>query len=122
MEAIEDHPDLWQRYFDDFLLHKLRLGGLQEGAISLQILHVFFGQLHKQKAMLRVVSLHCYVHVYQLELARMANRLQPLNQIQQVCACLGSDKWRNRNKLVHCACRLVDWYGVSLSTPLLFLT
>lgn len=85
VEAMGLFPDLWQRYFDDFLQQKLRLGGLRGGeAISQQILHVFFGQFHEQEAMSRVVSLHCYVHASHLDLAKMANLLRPLNQIQQV--------------------------------------
>ena len=85
VEAMGLHHDLWLRYFDDFLQHKLRLGGLRGGeAISQQILHVFFGQLHEQETMSRVVSLHCYVHTSHLDLAKMANLIRPLNQIQQV--------------------------------------
>ena len=82
---MELHPELWQRYFDDFLLNKLRLGGHQGGeAISQQILYVFFKQLHEQESLQRVVSLHCYVHVYHLDLAEMANILRPLNQMHKV--------------------------------------
>jgi len=84
VEAMGRHFDLWQRYFNDFLLHKLRLGGLRGEAISQQILYVFFGQLHEQGAMIRMVSLHCYIHIYHLKLAKMATVLRPLNQIQQV--------------------------------------
>ena len=85
VEAMGLYPDLWQRYFDDFLQHKLRLGGLRgAGAISQQILHVFFGQLHEQETMSRMVSLHCYVHAFHLDLAKFANLLRPLNQMQQV--------------------------------------
>ena len=84
VEAMGLHFDLWQRYFDDFLLHKLRLGGLRGGTISQQILRAFFGQLHEQETLVRVVSLHCYIRVYHLDLAKMANLLRPLNQIQQV--------------------------------------
>ena len=85
VEAMELHPDLWQHYFDDFLLRKLRLGGYQSGeAISQQILYRFFEQLHKQESLLRVVSLHCYVHIYHLDLAEMANILRPLNQMHKV--------------------------------------
>lgn len=85
------HFDLWQRYFDDFLLHKLRLGGLRGGTISQKILPAFFGQLHEQETLVRVVSVHCYIRVYHLDLAKMANFLRSLNQIQQVCAnvCIG---------------------------------
>ena len=88
VEAMGRHFDLWQRYFDDFLLHKLRLGGLRGEAISQRILHVFFGQLHEQGVIVRMVSLHCYIRIYQLNLAKMATILRPLNQIQQVSVCV----------------------------------
>ena len=88
VEAMGLHVDLWQRYFDDFLLHKVQLGGLRDGAISQQILRTFFGQLHHQETLVRVVSLHCYIHVYHLDLAKMTNLLRPLNQIQQVHAIM----------------------------------
>ena len=84
VEAMELHFDLWQRYFDDFLQHKLRLGGLRRGAISQQVLNVIFEQLHKQEAISRVVSLHCYIYVFHPDFAKVANLLRPLNQMQQV--------------------------------------
>lgn len=93
VEAMKVHPELWERYFNDFLLHKLQLGSLHGGAISQQILHVFFEQLHKEEALVRVVSLHCYVHIYHLNLAKMANILRPLNQIQQVAMCVCGGVW-----------------------------
>lgn len=84
VEAMRLHPELWQRYFDDFLQHKLQLKGLHSGGISQRLRHVLFQQLNKQDAISCVVSLHCYSHV---DLAKMADLLQPLNQIQQVGRC-----------------------------------
>lgn len=77
--------DLWQRYFYDFLLYKLHLGSTCCDTISQQILHVFFQQLNEQNIVERVASLHCHVHVYHLNFAKMVNLLWPLNEIQQVC-------------------------------------
>ena len=84
LKAMGQHFDLWQRYFDDFLIQKLRLGGVRGEAISQQILCVFFEQLHEHEAVSRVVLLHCYFHIYHLDLAKMANLLRPLNRIEQV--------------------------------------
>ena len=84
VEAMGLHPELWQHYFDDFLLHKLQLEGLHSGGISQRVLHVIFEQLHKQEAISRVVSLHCYSHIYNVDLTKMTNLLRLLNQIQQV--------------------------------------
>ena len=82
------HFELWQRYFHDFLLRKLQLGGLRYGAISQQILTTSFGMLDNQDAVSRIISLHCYNHIYHVDLARMAYLLRPLYQIQQVSRCL----------------------------------
>ena len=87
VEAMELHPELWQHYFDDFLQHKLQLECLHSGGVSQQVLHKLFQQPHKQEAISRVVSLHCYSHTYHVDLAKMAYLLQPLNQIQQVGGC-----------------------------------
>ena len=84
MKAMGLHPELWQRYLDDFFLHKLHLKGLHSGGISQRVL---FQQLHEQKAISCVVFLHCYSHIYHADHAKMANLLQPLNQIQQVGGC-----------------------------------
>ena len=105
LEAIELHSDLWHRYFDDLLLHKLRLGGHQSGgAISQQILNAFFKQLDEEKAMSRVVSVHCYVHIYHLDLAKMANILRSLNQMQQVSGLFGGEKWKANNERASVPC------------------
>jgi len=83
---MELHPELWQCYFDDFLLYKLRLGGLRRGSVSQHILSAYFGQLHEQEPMARAVSLHCYVRAYHMHpnLANMVSLLRSLNQTQQV--------------------------------------
>ena len=80
--------DLWDRYFNDFVLHKLRLDSEDSSSgIAQQILHTFLGQLHQLESLERVVGLHSYLHVYQLDLAKMASVLRPLNKLQKVC-CL----------------------------------
>ncbi len=80
------HLELWQHYFADFTLRKLHLESGVEGksGITEQILVSYFGQLHQQETVTRVVILHVYIRVYQLDLARMATVLRPLNKIQDV--------------------------------------
>ena len=91
LEAISIHPELWPRYFSDFVLHKMKLetSDASEG-IAQKILESFFEQLHLQDALQRMVILHTYVHVYHLDLAKMAGMFRPLNKIQKVtvvCVC-----------------------------------
>ena len=84
MEAISKHPDLWPRYFSDFILHKMKLETDSGEGIAQKILEAFFAQLHEQAALQKLVILHTYLHVYQLDLAKMAGMFRPLNKIQKV--------------------------------------
>ena len=85
MEAISKHHELWPRYFSDFILHKMKLESTDTGeGIAQRILESFFEQLHSQDVLLRMVILHTYLHVYQLDLAKMAGTFRPLNKIQKV--------------------------------------
>ena len=52
--------------------------------IAQKILEAFFVQLHEQDAIQKLVILHTYLHVYQLDLAKMAGMFRPLNKIQKV--------------------------------------
>ena len=77
--------ELWNRYFNDFVLHKLQLDSEDSsGDIAQQILHTFLGQLHHLEALERIVSLHTYLHVYQLDMARIGTVLRPLNKLNEV--------------------------------------
>lgn len=83
--AMSDDNELWKRYFNDFVLHKLQLDSEDSaGGIAQQILHTFMSQLHSLKALERIVNLHAYLHVYQLDLAKMASILRPLNKLHKV--------------------------------------
>ena len=84
--AMSKDIDLWIRYFNDFVLHKLRLDSEDSSSgIAQQILYNFLEQLHLLESLERVVGLHSYLHVYQLDLAKMASVLWPLNKLQKVC-------------------------------------
>ena len=54
--------------------------------IGYKILYRLFEnqKLHKLEALERLVGLHCHVHVFQLDLTKMASRLRPLNELQKV--------------------------------------
>lgn len=77
------HPELWTRYFSDFTQHKLYLDS-RGGGISQKLLHAFFGQMHSLEPLSRLVSLHVYLRVYQLDLAKMAAVLRPLDRVQEL--------------------------------------
>ena len=89
-EAISKHSELWKRYFNDFAWYKLQLDSENSsGGIAQQILHAYLGHIHELKAMERMISLHTHLHVYQLNLAKVASRLRPLDKLHKVrCSIL----------------------------------
>ena len=85
IEAISEHPNLWFCYFSDFMVHKMKLETSDDGGgIARKILEAYFDQKHNQDALLRMVTLHTYTHVYHLTFAQMADALRSLNKIQNV--------------------------------------
>ena len=81
-QGISKHAELWNRYFSDFVLHKLQLdSGDTSGVILLTTL---MHQLQSLEALKRLIFLHTYLHVYQLDLARMAANLRPLSELKKV--------------------------------------
>ena len=48
-----------------------------------KILEAFFVQLHQKDPLQKLVILHMYLHVYQLDLAKMAGMFKALNKIQK---------------------------------------
>ncbi len=83
--AMSGDVELWTRYFNDFVLHKLRLDSEDSaGGIAQQMLYTFMSQLHSLEALERIINLHAYLHVYQLDLAKLASILRPLNKLHKV--------------------------------------
>ena len=90
VDAMSKHQELWPRYFSDFILHKMKLeseDGEGEG-IAQKVLEAFFEQIHSHETLRRMAILHTYLHVYQLDLAKMAGMFRPLNKIQKVRSCV----------------------------------
>ena len=88
IEAMTSDEDLWQCYFRDFIVHKLKLVSpsdtSQQEDIAYQILHIYFDELHHKKMPQKLVELHCHANIEHLSLALMATNLRPLNKIERV--------------------------------------
>ena len=83
LKAMEENPEKWEYYFSDFISSMLHLES--SDGISQRIIRTFFVGLKQKKSILeKVVKLHVYMDVYQLELAKMAGVLRSLDRIQNV--------------------------------------
>ena len=86
MEALAKSDELWERYFIDFTHQQLHMEYVEDG-ISTPLMKAAFDTYVQQKED-RVVALHVYFHVHQLELAKVAILLRSLNKIKQMVSQL----------------------------------
>ena len=83
VQVIAQNPALWSYYFSNFIASKLHITSL-ESIIAKQIVQEVFGNLSTLDITKRVVYLHAYVAVYQLDLAKVATILLSLAQIEKI--------------------------------------
>ncbi len=87
IDHISSNPDLWDYYFKDLIVCQLKLKDRSsdtQGDIAHQLIYTFFESLHKCEVLDRMVKVHCYIAVHQLELAKMATHLRPLSELHMV--------------------------------------
>ena len=83
VQAVVRNPELWTSYFNNFIVSKLHLTS-SESIIEKQIVQEVFGNLTTLDVIDRIVYLHAYVAVYQLDLAKVATTLRSLAQIEKI--------------------------------------
>ena len=88
LKAMNDNSEIWRRYYRDFMSHKLKLSSVDPGeeAIAEKVLEMYFGDIFSEShdAQRKVVLLHSYVHIYQLDVSKMAGLFKSLSKIQRV--------------------------------------
>ena len=77
----KDSDGLWSRYFNDFVLHKLKLevaGDHSEGIAQRILAETLFHQVRRLPSLQKMVFLHTFLHINKLDFAKLAAVLRPL--------------------------------------------
>ena len=80
---MQEHPELWGRYFSDFTYHVLKVN-INDSPISGKIVEVMFPDIHTLEPVTRMVYLHVYTMFNKLDLASITVLLRSLETIMQV--------------------------------------
>ncbi len=81
--AMSEYGDeIWNRYFTDFAHKKLHLQP-EMAPLTNDILKAYIGPVTGSNALARLVSLHVRLHVYQMDLTKVATNLKPISKMQQ---------------------------------------
>ena len=83
---MNEHEDIGSRYFGDFICHKMNLEAVdpQNEGIAEAILRVHFRSIRSLPVIDRIATLHAYLHIHHLDLAKMNKVFEPLNKMLQV--------------------------------------
>ena len=83
LQALQKHPELWNRYFSDFTYHVLKLD-IDNSTLSGKIIGVVFPNIHTLEPVERIAKLHIYAMFNRLDFATITQILRPLEAIKQV--------------------------------------
>ena len=84
VEAITEHPVLWQLYCQDFIAAKFHLDmNRDRDTLTAEIFNIQFAQaLHQPDVPGKLTFLHCLAHTSHIHMARFISSLRPIRQLQ----------------------------------------
>ena len=91
IKEMQNNETLWMKYYHDFVYHVLQLQASSK-SLEYELLQVAFFNELKCFSTKKVVAAHCYVHMYQLDLARTVGLLKPLGTLLQQTKYSGISK------------------------------
>lgn len=80
IKAMRKEDIIWKKYFNDFVYYYLHLNAAPD-SLEYLLLQLTFTDIlrdYNEKA----VAAHCYLHLFQLSLAKLVILLRPLSQLQ----------------------------------------
>ena len=78
---MQSSEEIWKKYYNDFVNQYLHLSGAPDDIEHKLLQITLSGVLDNYKEM-KAVALHCYIHLYQLDIAKVVALLKPLAQIK----------------------------------------
>jgi len=77
------NEDLWQKYYNDFTNYFLHMSSAPN-SIEHKLLQLTFDDVLSSYSEMKAIAAHCYIHLYQLDLAKVVALLKPLGQLHIV--------------------------------------
>ena len=78
---MKNDEKMWQKYYNDFSYYYLHLYATPD-SLEHRLLHLTFtNTLLKHFNEIKAIAAHCYLHLFQLDLAKVVASLKPLRQL-----------------------------------------
>ena len=75
---------LWQKYFNDFTHQYLHLSASTPDNMENKLVQLTFTDVLRKYGVMKAITVHCYMLLYQLDLAKIVASLKPLGQLEEL--------------------------------------
>ena len=83
IREMQNNEEAWQKYFNDFINQNLHVTAALD-SIEYRLVQLTFADLLNTHNEMKAVVVHCYVYLYQLDLAKVLTSLKALGQLRVV--------------------------------------
>ena len=83
IKEMQNDEKLWQKYYNDFTNYFLHMSSAPN-SIEHKLLQLTFTDVLNTYSEMKPIAMHCYIHLYQLDLAKVVAFLKPLGQLHIV--------------------------------------
>lgn len=81
IKSMLNNKDMWQKYYNDFISHYLHMSATPD-KIEYKLLRLTFDNAISSYSEMKAIAAQCYLHLYQLDLAKVVALLKPLGQLK----------------------------------------
>ena len=81
IKEMDNHEEMWQKYYNDFIYHYLYLSANPDD-LEHKLLEITFCDIFSNYKEMKAIVVHCYLHLYQLDLAKIVVLLKSLRKLK----------------------------------------
>ena len=81
IKEMRNDETIWQKYFMDFTHYYLHLSA-DPNSLELKLVQMRFTDVLRNYSDMKAIAVHCYMYLYQLDLAKVVASLKPLGQLK----------------------------------------
>ena len=84
IKEMDNDDTFWQKYFNDVTHQYLHLSTTAPDNIENKLVQLTFTGVLREYSVMKAIAVHCYMLLYQLDLAKIVASLKPLGQLEEL--------------------------------------
>ena len=83
VKETQNDKEMWQKYYNEFVSQYLHMSAAPD-SIEYKLLRLTFDDALNNYSEMKAIAIHCYMYLYQLDLAKVVALLKPLTQLKVI--------------------------------------